>query len=1054
MCTNKQGLPILLTRYAIAPAEAKAPEVNSGFIAPTIKLEAAAHYTQRLLRSGYVYQYNVATKKWKGYIVLENAYLMPFNIGKNGPEPIPASVSDKDRPCEPEKDGAIAGCVTIPYSELGELWFAFSDVEWTQPIWQKHVDNKGKNMRKVNVKAWRDGAEAPHATGIQDVAKHVVEYAAGVNKKGFDFSHADFSERPRCVDFSPLAAELGVPAPALFEAVNENKLPSALNQTPAGQALYTKAVTAASAGGKSLKALLSNRLESPSVWLFHGLARLDPNNALPADKKGMILALEDPAGITWDLAELMDAQLKAFHAQKTGDGKNDYARKLMCNAHILHLRDVVYETAQTDLIEKKKPTPNSETWKRQQKYLKTLPHAKFVGELDQHWEAPMDVEQKKRYDELGKPTAEELDKVAEDLWQTKYVKDGKDDRYNEVARAEFEKTYKEELTKFNTDYIAPLANAHYEWMKSDSLLNNFNDNYDFKVPPIGMLYTQMISWCIGSTADMSPCMGLYSDWLDEEKVPRSDSRNLLGRALLLGRDDLAELLEQALPGLLKSEKKKEAEKEAQKETNKPITDVAKKSIDTEKKAYEEAGAKLLKKYKWSALIVASETALADAFVTNGMSHKISLEELEKAGKEAISPAKLCEQISSTWSKDAKTPLDRLFTQIRGLIAKKVVVPFVDVVTDWLMAIFYARHHTALISVELTETKREIVRYIAERRALDAWKARNDNRLPNGATMSEIREGAQKKINLLDAQAPGQLDVKVTRTYRVAVPFKEYVEGGRGSLSYKQKISFMRGMDSGKLYVTTRQCLQALDEGRWDDVFERNGSLESDIDRAKATRARYFGYNKTFARTVVPAGFGGFNAYTAVVAVWTAWTTLSKTNMGSAKRRVCSWATFAGGIADFIGSMHGLAETALKNVRFMARWGRATSKKWVERIKWGKSFGSVGSGIAGLLNIGEAAEQRDLGHTGLALLYSGSGLVGGLTALTLLSPTFAGWLAGLLGISTLFLGLLLFVIGVIFVALVAIFADNEFQKWLEKCSFGKNKYANLVEETEEFQAITA
>lgn len=67
MCENpcetcaKEGLPLLLTRYALMPSEARAPKLAGQLDSPDLKkvpLGNTAHYGLRLLRSGYVYVFD------------------------------------------------------------------------------------------------------------------------------------------------------------------------------------------------------------------------------------------------------------------------------------------------------------------------------------------------------------------------------------------------------------------------------------------------------------------------------------------------------------------------------------------------------------------------------------------------------------------------------------------------------------------------------------------------------------------------------------------------------------------------------------------------------------------------------------------------------------------------------------------------------------------------------------------------------------------------------------------------------------------------------------
>jgi hypothetical protein len=86
---DKRGLPLLIARYALAPAAAGAPKTrvfdtgsSKPLLAPDPKL---AHYTRRLLRPGYLYVYDEKRQRWQGYFVNQDAYLMQFDPSKPMP---------------------------------------------------------------------------------------------------------------------------------------------------------------------------------------------------------------------------------------------------------------------------------------------------------------------------------------------------------------------------------------------------------------------------------------------------------------------------------------------------------------------------------------------------------------------------------------------------------------------------------------------------------------------------------------------------------------------------------------------------------------------------------------------------------------------------------------------------------------------------------------------------------------------------------------------------------------------------------------------------------
>lgn len=229
MC-DKRGLPLLITRYAIAPDDSGAPAVNGSFSVvdtngTVMPLGGKAIYTQRLLRSGYLYVFDEARNKWQGYFVTAEGYLMPFAITPFGPIG-PAVTGDpaKIAPCNRQANGAVAGCITITSpKQASNVWLGFSDVEWTPSVWKQHQDAafRARHMRKFDVKHWMTSGTHHHAGGIYLHAANVAEYAPAVKKQTFAFSPAPFADRTGCSDSLIKAFENIQPGKGAFVAIDD-----------------------------------------------------------------------------------------------------------------------------------------------------------------------------------------------------------------------------------------------------------------------------------------------------------------------------------------------------------------------------------------------------------------------------------------------------------------------------------------------------------------------------------------------------------------------------------------------------------------------------------------------------------------------------------------------------------------------------------------------------------------------------------------------------------------------------------------------------------------
>jgi hypothetical protein len=103
---DKRGLPLLLVRDAVASNGTGAPRAPD----LPIKLgEKAAYYSKRLVRSGYVYLYDEARKRWECYFVTAEGYFFKLMETPGVAPVMPA----KPFNCPDEGHRAVASCITI-----------------------------------------------------------------------------------------------------------------------------------------------------------------------------------------------------------------------------------------------------------------------------------------------------------------------------------------------------------------------------------------------------------------------------------------------------------------------------------------------------------------------------------------------------------------------------------------------------------------------------------------------------------------------------------------------------------------------------------------------------------------------------------------------------------------------------------------------------------------------------------------------------------------------------------------------------------------------------
>ncbi|MFC5476860.1 T6SS effector BTH_I2691 family protein [Massilia suwonensis] len=189
---DKRGLPLLLVRDAVAPAGADAPRV------PALPIELssrAAHYTKRLLRSGYVNVFDEARRRWDTYFVTPDGYLFKL-MQQSGAMPI---TPKKPFDCPDEGHRAVASCITVsdPVNAT-KIWVGFSDVLWTDAVRTTNEDAayRKRHMTEIDIKAALSGRQTPHQS-IKQVDAQIAEYAMAPSQAKANFEWSPFEFTPR-----------------------------------------------------------------------------------------------------------------------------------------------------------------------------------------------------------------------------------------------------------------------------------------------------------------------------------------------------------------------------------------------------------------------------------------------------------------------------------------------------------------------------------------------------------------------------------------------------------------------------------------------------------------------------------------------------------------------------------------------------------------------------------------------------------------------------------------------------------------------------------------
>jgi len=584
-CTNcarchKTGLPVLLTRYAIAlkyhddlaeldmwstmakrnlASQAEhgkfIPELTGNFRVTDkeeggaeIPLDEGTQYTLRLLRAGYVYVYNEkdTDAPLRSYEVSENALLT-----ETTPSLPPSGKKDerRDVACAPEKNMTTAGLLTIRNAEKAkEVWIAFSDTKWTPEVEEKHKkpDYRKRHMRKIDVAAWMasNKPEQAHAACIHNaeflekppVTEFVLDHMDA--ERAFFFSSARFCVKDGGINLARAAEVLNRNAHAgavLFSTPPTDGEIPAIQERWEREKLSSEQRVSVGATGYERFVEEINR--------FYDRMQDGAKQSEKYKGKGMILALDDPAGIAQDLNGLMVGRQENFAKAKK------HHRESTVSACIESIRmSVMKETAQKE----------AESYKKKIESLQdehTQRHATAHGIIHTRMLQPEEAE---IYQAMLEGDSEEVKKAFDTEWKDNYLSklaNGGDD-HKDFAK-KFTKTFEEHKKKF----VYTLAEAHAKWMKSDRMAHYFICNFDpgeTDSPDDGDSsgndekkqkkeaksaeaieqsegYVELFSRCVGRTGEFEACINLYVEWLTEAPL---DEKNLLWRALCLNQNSV------------------------------------------------------------------------------------------------------------------------------------------------------------------------------------------------------------------------------------------------------------------------------------------------------------------------------------------------------------------------------------------------------------------------------------------------------------------------------------------------------------------------------------
>ena len=458
---GREGLLLYPVRYAIAcPAgAAMAPTLNGNF-----KIEGAPT--------------EVATAKYTlrairtGYLYtydekrnLIKAYVvMPeghlWNFPYDEPPPDPKS---KPYQCTSPVEAALSMCVDVMHSEskpAGIFWIGWSNSAWTPALIKKLKSDA--EWRRKHMR----GVDIPWMlTGMRDA--HVGEFDQ------YYKSIAHFSM-----------------------TVKEMQKAFGFSNTP----------------------------------INHEMRRLNKADRLvrafsmqPKIKKGYIVALDDPVGMTNDLSELtIPTEHSGFNVELY---RGRIIEEILQNAENAvrekAARDFEFDAAQR-IEDDQNPIADSVSYSDMKEIFSVI-QAGGPGKL-----AKRKAEEKKIY---GDSIAAQR-KAAEDrAWAELTITDAKP-VLDSGKRAAFPALYSAAIKNFEKEGVA-LAKAHAGWLASSQLARWMDGVHDQDELSSGFAYRESLAQCVGKGAATSQCDKQLQDWLKSDDL--ANTNNLYARAMLFNQ---------------------------------------------------------------------------------------------------------------------------------------------------------------------------------------------------------------------------------------------------------------------------------------------------------------------------------------------------------------------------------------------------------------------------------------------------------------------------------------------------------------------------------------
>ena len=485
---DRKSLLIYPVRYAVAcpRGAAKAPALAGNFKidgrAPSSV--ATAKYTLRAIRAGYLYTYDEKRQRLKAYMVLEDGIMWSFPPGVRPPPPDGESMLTQS--CANAGDlqfMSLGRCVDVEHTP-GADEATNLWIGWSNVLWTKTL------VGKVNDANWRK-------QHMQCINVPAMIAGSATDTGEFQAHHKEVAHF--AMDNDGLKAA--------FEFSN----------TPIKQ---------------------ESRQRKAADLIGQAMAQT-PN------KKGFIVAVNDPVGITNDLSELTVPSLNS--------GFNEEIYWKATSAQLL-VRAEQGIRARADMMTGLNYGTSKAIADANAANMKV--GAPIAPDMLGLFRVMAGVFRTGSFDQAAKEDSEKVENLPhtqqeaeDDAWKEAVTTVGKDGKPVSVidvdALKRFPQEYQQALDAFRPTW-QQLAHAHADWLKSQLLadwLAGVSDGQDIRS---GFAYSESCAQAIGASAGTDACTKVLNDWLNQAQT--SDTRNLLARALMFNQDDLTKAAASSVHG--------------------------------------------------------------------------------------------------------------------------------------------------------------------------------------------------------------------------------------------------------------------------------------------------------------------------------------------------------------------------------------------------------------------------------------------------------------------------------------------------------------------------